>query len=325
MFFAELAFVDLFINVLVLTHTYKGCDDMAEKRAMSIDTAAGATDDFLKNENVFLSSVYVVVDDRQYEDGVDLTKKEYYEIAKTAKKVGTAQPPAGVIAKRYEAIRDKGFDVLIDVHCSSEKSGIYQTSKLAASMVKGIKVYPIDTKNLSVGSFLQAREIYKRFIQEEGDLITLGQISEKIRDNVFFRFLMFDLGILARSGRMGRAQHLAGSILGIKPILTVGRDGVTYAADKVRTSKAGVKKIASDAREFLKTRKTNIQAICVYAFDKYREMALEVHRTLVESMKGIVDISNVKLEENLVWPSVGANSGLEGFGFGLYGQSSESI
>jgi len=298
---------------------------MAEKRAMSIDSASGATDDFLENENVFLSSVYVVVDDKQFEDGVDLTKKEYYEMARNAKKVATAQPPVGVIAKRYEAIRDKGFDVLIDVHCSSEKSGIFQTSKLAASMVEGIKVYPIDTKNLSVGSFLQAREIYRRFIEKNEEMFTLGHVSERIRDNVFFRFMMFDLSILANSGRMGRAQYLAGSILGIKPILTVGKDGVTQAPDKVRTAKAGIKRISSSAREFLKTRQSHIQAICVYAFDKYREMALETHVAVKNLMKDVVDISDVKLEENLVWPSVGANSGLEGFGYGLYGQASENF
>src|SRR5699024_167182 len=85
-----------------------------------------------------------------------------------------------------------------------------------------------------------------RSAQGGASLDEVARVAEQTRENVHFYALLQTLDYVYKGGRIGRASHMVGSALGIKPILSLD-DGIVYPAERVRTWKKAVKRMIETA------------------------------------------------------------------------------
>jgi DegV family protein with EDD domain len=162
----------------------------------------------------------------------------------------TSQPSAGFFSKLYQKIAAAG-DEILSVHISSGLSGTLAAARLGAEHVRDILVTPIDSLTLSGGERFQVLAAAlavkagwtKQAIQERLD---------QIRAQTEVIYTLETLDYLARGGRIGRVQAIAGSLLHLKPIINVDKkDGKYNSIGRERTLNKAIKKIVDQlAREY---------------------------------------------------------------------------
>ena len=160
----------------------------------------------------------------------------------------TSQPSSGFFTRLYQNIAAAG-DEVISVHISSGLSGTVEAARMGADRVREILVTPIDSLTLSGGQRFQvlaaalaARAGWTNHaIQERLD---------QIRAQTEVIYTLETLDYLARGGRIGRVQAIAGSLLHLKPIISIDKkDGKYNSVGKERTLKKALKKIVDHLAE----------------------------------------------------------------------------
>ncbi|MCM3122106.1 MULTISPECIES: DegV family protein [unclassified Mesobacillus] len=205
-----------------------------KKIAWVTDSTAYLDEELKNNPDVYQVPMTIVLDDVEYLDGKDLTAEELYEKLKEVKTPPkTSQPPVGVFMELYEKL-EKEYDLVFAVLISSKLSGTVASSVQAAQAVN-IPVITFDSKILTYPlTSLLKKGIY---LAEQG--ATVEEIKEKleiIRDSNETYVMIGNLEQLHRSGRMSGVQFYLGSMLSIKPIISI-EDGGLNTKEKVRSDK----------------------------------------------------------------------------------------
>jgi DegV family protein with EDD domain len=177
------------------------------------------------------------LDGKEYEDYVDIQAKEFYDIiqANPDIDVSTSQTSTGKIASVYEELKEEGYTDVIAVVISSKLSGTYQGAVLAKDMVPGINVYVIDSRSVSYGEAFLVMEAIK-MIKKGYKTRDIIDKLEKIRDNIYIYVLVDTLKFLVKNGRLSAASGFLGTLLKIKPLLHIQRDGSLVPFEKIRTT-----------------------------------------------------------------------------------------
>jgi DegV family protein with EDD domain len=173
-------------------------------------------------------------------DGVDITTAEFYRrLTKENIYPTTTQPAPGVFADVYQKLLKDKDEVLVIV-LSSKLSGTYRSAVNAVGMVEGqgrIEVIDSTLTAMSLGLRLTVITAAK-MASEKG--IMLKQISEAVKMKIprTNTIMAFDtLKYLAKGGRIGKAQGLLGSLLAVKPVLTL-KDGEVAPLTRLRSMAA---------------------------------------------------------------------------------------
>ena len=146
----------------------------------------------------------------------------------------TAQPSAGIFADIYRKMAELGEDIF-SVHISSGLSGTIQSARLGAAQVPEAKVHLVDTLTLSGGERFQVLAAAKGILAGWKPEAILERLH-KIQQSTELIYTLETLDYLARGGRIGRVQALAGSLLRLKPVIHVDRaDGKYDTVGKART------------------------------------------------------------------------------------------
>ncbi|HNT25420.1 MAG TPA: DegV family protein [Anaerolineales bacterium] len=154
----------------------------------------------------------------------------------------TAQPSAGIFAEMYRKLTETGEDVL-SVHISSGLSGTIQSARVGAEQVSNSLIHLVDTMTLSGGERFQvlAAALMERAGRSREFIL---ERLDKIRASTELIYTLETLEYLARGGRIGRVQALAGMLLRIKPIINVDKsDGKYSTVGKERTIQRAIETI----------------------------------------------------------------------------------
>ncbi|CAM4048486.1 DegV family protein [Mesobacillus thioparans] len=211
-----------------------------KKIAWVTDSTAYLDEELRNNPDVYQVPMTIVLDDVEYLDGKDLTAEELYKKLKTVKTPSkTSQPPVGVFMELYEKL-EKEYDLVFAVLISSKLSGTVASSVQAAQAVN-IPVITFDSKILTY----PLTSLLKKGISlaEQGaDVEEIKEKLETVRDSNETYVMIGSLEQLHRSGRMSGVQFYLGSMLSIKPIISI-EDGTLNTKEKVRSDKKARDKI----------------------------------------------------------------------------------
>lgn len=203
--------------------------------AWVVDSAAYIPERFKNHPDFFFVPLTIHFGETQYADGVDLTPSELYEKMKTTKDLPkSSQPSAGEFAERYKVLAEQ-YDEAIAVHLSNKMSGTFMAS-VGGAEIAGFPVTAIDSLSLSyglTGLIDRGMDMY-----ENGS--TVPEIKEELDKMVGTcksYILMGNLNQLYKGGRMNAAQFYLGSLLKIKPIIQISKEGELKPIDKVRSEK----------------------------------------------------------------------------------------
>lgn len=201
------------------------------------DSTADLTPELVERYGIKVVPLEVLVEGKAYKDKIDISNDEYYKLLQSAKELPTtSQPSPAAFAEAYRELAAEGADHIISIHISSELSGTYQSSVLAAGLVDGeVKVHNFDSRTATMGLGLIVLSA-ARLVEKGLELDLILQRIEEIIQKTAIYFLLDSLDNLHKGGRIGKASHLFGSLLNIKPVLCLS-DGVISAYEKVRGNK----------------------------------------------------------------------------------------
>jgi DegV family protein with EDD domain len=204
--------------------------------AMNTAIVLDSTADFPEGPERFpnwrIVPLYVRFGETSYKDYVELGPEEFYEKLQASPVVPTtSQPTPGDFLAVYEELAPH-YERILSLQISSTLSGTFASAESAAEMLGGTAVRVIDTGTVAAAIALLALAVQRRLergtTDEEIDaLVTRFQAEHGLL------FTVETLEYLAKGGRIGRAAALAGTLLNVKPILTV-RDGEVVPLKKVR-------------------------------------------------------------------------------------------
>lgn len=210
------------------------------------DSTADIPKHIIEQLNIHVVPLTVLFGDQEsFEDGVDLTADQFYEKLTTSEVIpSTSQPTPYQFSEVYKAIATEHESPdIISIHVSSKLSGTYQSAHIASDMVKDeTEVTVVDTKKASYAVGVIVVEIAKLAQNGATKEQCLERMSELLKDTSVY-FLVDTLEFLQKNGRLGTASAVFGSILKIKPILSLNKDGEVFPYDKVRGQKKAVSKI----------------------------------------------------------------------------------
>ncbi|WP_292598489.1 DegV family protein [Mesotoga sp. UBA6090] len=294
---------------------------MKDLIAISIDSGCAPTRDFIQSHKLFFMGMKVIIDDMEYNDEFDFMENVFYRIVDSSKEFHTAQPPLGQVLEYYNDIRSRGFTELLDIHFSSKMSGLYDTCILASKMVEGLEVHVVDTKKVSIGAHLVAKGLIE--LTESG--LKIDDVMKRVPqviDDTFMEFSVPTLKYLIKNGRIGRAQGLAGTLLNIKPILSVDEEGFISPIAKLRGMKKLQEEMVSNIVEFLEKRRRSITLYSIYGSEEYLGVMKETTERAIEAIEMNLGISRKEIEliSGRIWPTIACHSGPAVFGLACYGE-----
>jgi DegV family protein with EDD domain len=176
-----------------------------------------------------------------YIDGVDFTPEEFLrKLTASSELPTTSQPSISTFETAFKSAMDAGEDVVC-ITISSELSGTFNAARLAAQEMDGDHVRVIDSRGatMQIGWIVIAAA---RAAQAGASLSEVEAAAHAAIPRVKMFALLQTLDYVYKGGRIGRAQHMFGSALAVKPIIGV-HDGVVEPVERVRTWKKAVARI----------------------------------------------------------------------------------
>jgi DegV family protein with EDD domain len=205
------------------------------------DTTCGVPVPVLKSLGIEVLPQIVTFGNQAYRDDIEIDTPEFLsKLRSSAQLPGTAAPPPAMYTPLFKRILQAGDSALV-ITPSQLLSGTFRSSCLAAEEFKSPSLQVVDTQTIAGGLGTMVL-LAHAWTQEGVPLETLKLRIEAMaaREKVFF--LVNTLEYLYRGGRIGGASRLFGSLLQIKPILTI-QNGRTEAFDKVRTYKQALQRM----------------------------------------------------------------------------------
>ncbi len=198
-----------------------------------------------KDLNVHVVPLNVSLDNVTYREGVDIQPADFYPLlADTEDMPTTSQPSAGEFADTYRKILEYDQDIL-SIHISSGLSGTYNSALAAAQMLPEANITVIDAKTLSAAAGWQV-EAAARAIKNGWALDKVKDLVERISAASDSIYTLNELKYLIHGGRISHMKGLVASILNIKPIIGVEKEGGTYVQmGQVRTFKRAVQRLVN--------------------------------------------------------------------------------
>ena len=174
-------------------------------------------------------------------NAMDITPDEFYDRLEAMRPAfpTTAQPSAGIFQNLYEKLAETKEQIL-SIHISSGLSGTINSAMNGAAQLKEKVVSTVDTMTLSGGQRFQVLAAAQA-AKAGWSLDAIKERLDAIRAKTEVIYTLETLEYLARGGRIGRVQALAGSLLNLKPIIRVDHaDGKYSTVGKGRTIKKNI-------------------------------------------------------------------------------------
>ncbi|HVA32945.1 MAG TPA: DegV family protein [Candidatus Baltobacteraceae bacterium] len=177
--------------------------------------------------------LFVVFGDRSYKDYVELTRPEFYRKLHSEPVLPiTSQPTAAMYEEAFAPLVEAGNDVLC-LAISSKLSGTMNAASAAAQHFPGARIEIYDSQTVAGG--LGMMVLHARELAAGGASLDqiVGELDRWRRTERLYACLA-DLSHVQRTGRIGKAQAVLGTLMKIVPVLSL-KDGQVAAEAQVRT------------------------------------------------------------------------------------------
>lgn len=206
---------------------------------ITTDSNCDMDPEFLVENKVGVIPHYYTVEEEMYGDDRELTIRQFYDALREGKKSVTKASNPDIIRKRFGEYAEQGKDIL-HISFSSALSPAYDNIVNGANEIMAeypeMKIIVIDTLSASLGEGI----IISKAIEMKREGKSLEETAEWAQENIphlNIQFTVDDLNFLYRGGRLSRSSAILGTVIDIKPILYVNREGELVPLDKVRGRK----------------------------------------------------------------------------------------
>jgi len=260
------------------------------------DSGADLPDQLVEELGITVVPIYVRFGEEVYRDRVSISEDEFYErLTHDPVHPSTTQPGPQDFLEVYQKLSSDA-DGIVSIHITGKLSGTCNSALMAKDMMEGgCPVEVVDSETLSMGLGL--------IVIAAAQMAKAGESMDKIVEaakqaipETYLFFLLDTLEYLKRGGRIGKAKALLGSVLSVKPVLTM-KDGELVPAGQVRTRAKGMDKLF----DFVKNA-GNIQDLAVV----YNTTPDEA-QALAERIGSVFDKEKIRIAR--VGPGLGVHGG----------------
>ncbi len=202
-----------------------------ENTAIVLDSTADLPDVADRFPNWRVVPLYVRFGDESLRDGVDTSAADFYERLRSSTVFPTtSQPTPADFLACYEEV--SAYERILSLHVSARVSGTFESAERAAAELGDGRVHAIDTETASASIAMLALAIQRRLARGTSDEEVDALVERYLRDRGLL-FTVDTLEFLQRGGRIGKAAAFAGTLLQVKPILSI-QEGEVVPVKRVR-------------------------------------------------------------------------------------------
>ncbi len=199
------------------------------------DSTSDIPPDIARELKITAIPVHVIFGQESFDDGVTITREEFYRRLKTTKLLPTTSTPsAGEFAETYRRIGGK----IVSIHVAANWSSLLSVAQVGASLVPEAQIAFFDSGKLAMGLGWQVI-LAARAAQQGRSIAEILQALQDAKHRVRLFAALDTLEFLRRSGRVNALVARFGQLLSIKPIIDVG-NGEATMVDRVRTRHAAI-------------------------------------------------------------------------------------
>jgi DegV family protein with EDD domain len=274
--------------------------------AIVTDSTAGLPAELVKELGILVVPVVLIQDGRTYLDGVEITATEVYQRLRAGQAAFTsAAPSVPEFLRVYQAAAQRASGVL-SIHMSPELSNTYGAAMAASKQVEAVPTIVFNCNSAAIGQGFVALEA-ARAAATGATLEEVVRRAEDISAKIQFLFSLDTFEYLRKSGRIGGAAALMGSLLQIRPVLYLPR-GIVEVFARPRTKRRAIQLILQQMAGQPQDRPMH----AAIAHADVQEEAEDLRRTVSERF----DCAELLLTE--FTPVVGAHTGPGLLGIAFY-------
>ena len=214
----------------------------SDNTAIVLDSTADLPDAADRFPNWRVVPLYVRFGDESLRDGVDIDPTEFYaRLRETSVFPTTSQPTPGDFLACYRELG--AYERIFSLHVSAKVSGTFGSAETAGAELGDGRVRAIDTETASASIAMLALAIQRRLDRGTSDE-EIDLLVERYRRERGLLFTVGTLEFLQRGGRIGKAAAFAGTLLQVKPILSI-EDGEVVPVKRVRGERKAFGELAT--------------------------------------------------------------------------------
>jgi DegV family protein with EDD domain len=213
------------------------------------DSAAYLSPALVRESGIVVVPFHVQIDGQTYLDGTDLDATEYYRLLRDEGLEASVSPPT--VDEYYRTFSElvESTTEILSIHPPEALSPAVNNARQAARMLLGrCEIVVIDSQTISLGLGI----LVEAAVRAANGGLSFEEVVRIVRGLIPRLYIVFfseDLEYLKRGGRIGEAQAFLGTMLGIKPFLTL-EEGEIQPMEKVRTREEALEKLAEFVSEF---------------------------------------------------------------------------
>jgi DegV family protein with EDD domain len=206
------------------------------------DSTADLPPEIIKELGITVLPLYLRFGDKVYRDRIDITEDEFYErLIHDPIHPSTTQIPPQDFIEVYQNLA-KEADGIISIHLTGKLSGTYDSALQAKEALgKKCPIEVIDSQQVTMGLGLLVIAA-ANLAKSATDIQQIAKEIKSLIPKIHILGLLDTLKYLALGGRIGKVQALLGSILSIKPMLSL-KDGVLVPSGRARNRAQGIDKL----------------------------------------------------------------------------------
>lgn len=253
--------------------------------AIVTDSTSDLSKDMIKDlKNIEIIPLKVKLDgNNYYRDGVDISKEEFWKKLLTDGQLPkTSQPSPAEFKNLYEKLLNRGYKKIISIHISGKLSGTQQAARVGRSMLKRDKdIIIIDSKTVTFGLGFLVTESAK-MAKDGKSLSQIIKWIEESKEAMKVYFVVKDLGLLQKGGRVGKTSATIGGILKIKPILKMENGEII-----TETKAIGEKGAMLHMEKLIKSSKTSIVLYTAWGGERTQLSNADTIKNIAEKYKKV--------------------------------------
>ncbi len=219
---------------------------MKNNIALITDSTCDLPQNYLNQYNIEVVPLTIIWGEEQFRDGVNLTPEDFYQRLTSDPVIPTtSQPTPSEMVQVYEKAKENGAKEIVILTISSAMSGTHESAKKAAELVD-IPIHVQDSKSntMSLGWQVLAAA---RAREAGGDVQAMLSAAEQARSSMVLMISLDTLEYLHKGGRIGGASRFIGTLLNLKPQITVNhQSGEVEGGRRSRTRKKALADLYAD-------------------------------------------------------------------------------
>ena len=227
-----------------------------KKIAVVTDSNSGITQEEAQKMGIYVLPMPFTIDGKEYFEGISLTQEEFYEKLTGDADIATSQPSPHSLMKLWDELLEE-YDEIVQIPMSSGLSGTCQTAAALAADYEG-RVFVVNNHRISVTQ--------KRSVETALALVKAGkegaeikELLEKTGKDATIYITVATLKYLKKGGRLTPAAAAIGTMLRLKPVLTLQGEKLDSCA-KARTMHQAKQLMIDHIREDIETRFGGLEA-----------------------------------------------------------------